>query len=235
MSRNTAGRLLLLALATTMIIAACGKRPPKDKYAGQSAQEIYEVGVRYLDRHKWKKARSAFQNALGRVTTTPVIIAQVHLGLADAYFHDGGVINLAEALSRYTNFLTFYPNHERADYAQYQLALCYLKQALSPDRDQTQTRKAVEEFLRVSTDFPNSEYVGQANEMVNRARERLAESDFRIGRQYFRTGAYEGATLRFGRILEEYPLYSRIDRLYLLLGQSLIKLDREEEGRIYLQ
>ncbi len=228
-----------LALAAILLLAApaCNraKKPPKDRFAGMTADEIYAIGARQLERGKYAKARRTFEGALGRSTTTPEIVAKVHLGLADAYFHDGGLLNLAEALSRYTNFLTFYPNHERADYAQYQLALCHLEQALSPDRDQTQTRKALGEFLKVKTRFPNSSYIARAEAKANETRERLAESEFRVARFYFRTEAWQGALDRLQEILERYPLYTGKPRVYLLLGRTLMALDRGDEGRIYLE
>jgi len=232
--RGTAWVILIACLMWPM--AGCGeKKPPKDRFAGQTADEIYAIGARQIERGKYGKARRTLESALGRATTTPEIIANVHLGLADAYFLDGGLLNLAEALSRYTNFLTFYPNHERADYAQYRLALCYLKQALSPDRDQSQTRKALAEFMKVSTLYPNSSYVGPAMQKAAEARQRLAESEFRIGRFYFRSRAWEGAVDRFRAILDDYPLYSGKPRVYLLLGRSLLALDREDEGNLYLE
>jgi outer membrane protein assembly factor BamD len=231
--RAAALAMALLAAVT----AGCGgeKKPPKDPFAGQTAEEIYQHAERQMEKKNYSRARTTLQAALGRTTTTPELIAKVHLALADAYFYDGGIINLAEALSRYTNFLTFYPNHPRVDYAQYQIALCHLKQVLTPDRDQTQTRRALDEFLKLRGQFPNSPYVAPAEEKANEVRERLAEAEFRVGQFYFRSEAYEGALERFRLVLEEYPLYSKKPKLYLLLGRSLIALDRQDEGRLYLQ
>lgn len=239
--RVSATRALALASATILIIGlmatmGCGgeKKAPKDPFAGQTAEEIFQHAQRQMEKKNYSRARTTLQAALGRTTTTPDLIAKVHLALADAYFYDGGIINLAEALSRYTNFMTFYPNHERVDYAQYQVALCHLKQVLTPDRDQTQTRRALDEFLKLRGQFPNSQYVAPAEEKANEARELLAESEFRIGQYYFRNEAYEGAVDRFRLVLEQFPLYSKKPKLYLLLGRSLIGLDREEEGKLYL-
>jgi len=241
-ARVSATRALALASATILIIGlmvttGCGgeKKAPKDPFAGQTAEEIFQHAQRQMEKKNYSRARTTLQAALGRTTTTPDLIAKVHLALADAYFYDGGIINLAEALSRYTNFMTFYPNHERVDYAQYQVALCHLKQVLTPDRDQTQTRRALDEFLKLRGQFPNSQYVAPAEEKANEARELLAESEFRIGQYYFRNEAYEGAVDRFRLVLEQFPLYSKKPKLYLLLGRSLIGLDREEEGKLYLQ
>ncbi|MFQ5701123.1 MAG: outer membrane protein assembly factor BamD [Acidobacteriota bacterium] len=230
-----ATRVVLLAICLGLL-PSCGgaKKPPKDKYAGLTAEQIYQIGYQQLKKGKWGKARETFQKALGRPTSTPVVIAKVHLGLADAYFYDGGVLNLAEALSRYTNFLTFYPDHERAAYAQYQLGLCYLRQTLSPDRDQTETRKALNAFLKVFSFYPDSEYVGSAREKADEAREKLAEYEFRIGQFYFKNRGYKGAVQRFRGVIEQYPSYSNMPKLYLLLGRSLIALHRKEEGEFYL-
>jgi len=210
-------------------------RAPRDKYAAFSTQQVYDIAVAQSRKKSYANARDTFQKVLGRTDATPDLIAKVHLGLADAYFYDGGILNLAEAQSRYTNFLTFYPNHERADYAQYQLGLCYLKQAANPDRDQDQTRKALDELNKVKTSYPNSEYVGAADQKANEAREVLAEHEFRIGNFYFRRRGYVGALERFRKVLENYPNYSRKDRLYLLLGRSLLALEKNDEGRLYLE
>lgn len=246
-------RALVLALAVVAAAPGCAKRapdgtrlpkaakpakpaqPPKDKYSKYSTQEIFDLAQKRLAHKSYYKARELFQKVLGRQDTTPDLIALVHLGLADAYFFDGGLINLAEALSRYTNFLTFYPNHARADYAQYQLGLCYLRQAASPDRDQSQARKALAELDKVAATYPNSEYVAAAQKEAAKARELLAEHDFRIGNFYFRQKAYTGAVQRLREVLDGYPGYSRKDKLYLILGQSLIGLKKDDEGRLYLE
>ncbi len=226
----------MLAVVALIALPSCAKnRPPKDKFAGMSSVEIYQIAQHQLEKKKYAKARDTLQGTLGRTDTTPELVADVHLALADAYFYDGGLLKLAEALSRYTNFLTFYPNHPRADYAQYQLGLCYLEQTLNPDRDQTQTRKALAELIKVESRYPNSEYVDVAYEKVGKARELLAEHDFRIGYFYYKRGSYNGAVERFRGVLEDFPRYSRKDRLYLTLARSLMELEREDEGRLYLQ
>ncbi len=224
-------------LALLLVTAGCGGRAThkkKDPFAGMSAQQVYDLGMKQYRKKKYAKARDTLQAALSREGSTPAMIANVHLALADSFFYDGGLLNLAEAQSRYTNFLTFYPNHERADYAQYQLGLCYLRQAANPDRDQAQTRKALSELLKVSSAYPNSEFVLPAAHKADEARELLAEHDYRIGYFYFKRKDYRGAVARLKDILDEYPAYSRKADVYLTLGRSLIALERQDEGALYL-
>lgn len=233
-----AGGCLVALLLAVGLAAGCGKRPPKapkDRYSDMSTQEIYDLAMKRLEKGRWYRCRDALQSVLSRTDTSPEMISSSHLALADAYFHDGGLINLAEALSRYTNFITFYPNHEKVDYAQYQVGLCHLEQALSPDRDQAQTVKALNELLKVESNYPNSPYSGKAAARAEEARELLAEHDFRIAAFYYRGRAYTAAVERFRQVLDRYPRFSRKDRLYLLLGQALMGLKKSDEGRLYLE
>ena len=226
---------LLLMLALVAAPAGCAKNVPKDKHAGLTAVQIYDIAMKQLEKKSYFKARETLQKVLGRADSTPDLVSKVHLALADAYYFDGGVLNLAEALSRYTNFLTFYPNHPRADYAQYQLGLCFLKQTLNPDRDQGQTHRALDELTKVHKSYPNSEYLAMADTKADEARELIAEHDYRIATFYFKKRQYIGAMQRFKDVLEAYPGYSRKDSLYLALGRSLLALDKPDEGCLYLQ
>ena len=49
------------------------------------------------------------------------------------------VESLILAANEFREFLTFFPTHPRADYAQYRLAIAQFKQMLEPERDQTAT------------------------------------------------------------------------------------------------
>jgi len=236
-TRTLPACLAILALA--LLAAGCGGRAThkkkKDPFPGMNAQQVYDLGMKQFNRKKYTKSRDTLQAALSRDGATPALIANVHLALADSFFRDGGLLNLAEAQSRYTNGLTFEPNHERADYAQYQLGLCYLRQAANPGRDQAQTQKALSELLKVESSYPNSEYVVAAMHKADEARELLAEHEYRIGHFYFKRKDYKGAVTRLKEILEKYPAYSRKPDVYLTLGRSLIALERKDEGDLYLQ
>ena len=145
MRRVLCAALLLLTLSS----GGCLSRNkdltaiPKGKDRDLTVDQLMAKGKGLLERRKYFRSRTTLEIVQSRQEATREILADVNLLIADAYFFDGGIINLAEALSRYTSFLTFYPTHSRADYAQYQLGLSYLKQALSPDKDQAITIKVL--------------------------------------------------------------------------------------------
>ncbi|HXI04010.1 MAG TPA: outer membrane protein assembly factor BamD, partial [Candidatus Saccharimonadales bacterium] len=214
---------------------APGPPIPSGKDESLSTEQLLQKGKALLERHSYFRARTSLEKVLSRPDATRDTIADVNLLIADAYFEDGGIINLADALSRYTSFLNFYPTHPKADYAQYQLGLCYLKQALGPDKDQDTTRKALDAFAEVEKQHPASEWVERAHEQMRICRERLAEAEMRVGLFYVKRSAWEGAIDRFRDLIGKYPMYSRLDRTYFELARALDEVKKSDEAVIYYQ
>lgn len=237
-SVRAAGAALAIAL-TALALSGCAGRAsgagsiPRGKDRNLTIDQLLQKGKALLERRKYFRARATLEQIQSRPDASRDTLADVNLLIADAYFHDGGVINLAESLSRYTSFLTFYPTHPRADYAQYHLGLSYLKQALAPDKDQATTRKALEAFRLVEAEHPASEWVGPAREQMLKCKERLAEAEVRVGLFYMKRKAWKGAVERFRSVLDGYPQYSRLDRAYFELARSLRKARRPDEALIY--
>jgi outer membrane protein assembly factor BamD len=230
--------IALLAIAAAVTVSCGGKKLdkiPKDKDAGLTPAQLYEKGVGYSRKGRYFHARQILEKILSRPGVGPEILANTNLAIADAYYYDGGIINVAEALSRYTSFLTFYPTHSRADYVQYQLGLCYLKQTLGPDKDQATTRQALEAFRRVESGFPTSEFVTAAREKADLCRQRLCESHMRIGLFYQKRKAWDGAIGRFRSVLEDCPKYTRRDETTFRLAQALMSSSKSAEAQLYFQ
>jgi len=238
--RRPAFTAVAAAVALTVLLtAACGGKKldkiSKDRDAGLTPAQLYEKGVGYSRKGRYYHARQILEKILSRAGVGPETLANTNLAIADAYYYDGGVINVAEALSRYTSFLTFYPSHARADYVQYQLGLCYLKQALGPDKDQVTTRQALDAFRRVESGFPTSEFVTAAREKADLCLQRLCESQMRIGLFYMKRKAWDGAIGRFRSVLTECPRYSRRDETTFRIAQSLRASLKDAEAQLYFQ
>ena len=206
----------------------------KNKWASMSDQEMFDIAMKQMDKGQYYKARTLLERIVKRGSMGPDLGPLVQLAIADSYYGKKGVLNLTEAMSRYSNFLIFYPTHARADYAQYRLALCHFKQVYAPDRDQRETFTALEEFRKVQRIHPESPYVDLAMEKIQEGSELLAEHEYRVGYFYYNRRAYLGAIDRFLNILDKYPRFERKDRLYYYLAVSLLNTSRSEEGQIYL-
>ena len=78
------------------------------------------------------------------------------MALGDTYLGEGGTENLLLAANEFREFLTFYPTHARADYAQLKLAMSHFEQMLAPERDQSDDARCIKEIEIFLQRFPNS-------------------------------------------------------------------------------
>lgn len=228
----TAAALFVVVAPAYLLVFGCAsadKRPMPDIEAELAwADELIAT-------KKYYKARLKLQEIMLLGIADKELNGRAQIALADAYYQDGGTLNLAEALARYTNFLAFNPLHARADYVQYQVGMCHFEQVYSSDKDQGQTRKATEEFRKVGALYPASPYVAKAEMRMQEARQLLADHELVVGRFYASRKAHMAAIDRYRGILDHFPRVDDKPTVYFLLAEALNALERFEEARAYLK
>ncbi len=95
---------------------------------------------------------------------------------------------------------------------------------LGPERDQTATKSALVELDRFLTNYPDSKYRSEVEKLRREVRDRLSESEYRVGVFSYRSRNYGGAIARFMGILKEDPQYTFRDAVYYYLAESYIKV-----------
>lgn len=226
---------LTLVILSLLAAGCAGTRKAKPRPQPAPNEVLYERGKTLISERRFEKARAVLTEIGTRDVQSPELDPLVKLAFADSYFYQPSITNVIEAQSRYQQFLTFYPSSPLAGYAQFQLAMCYLKQSPQPHHDQTYTRKAIEEFEKVGKIDPGGRFVRAADQMRDRCTNKLAMHDFQVGVFYFRRKAFPAVIARFKDLLESYPRYDKPDGVYYYLGLALIRSGNEAEGRIYLE
>jgi outer membrane protein assembly factor BamD len=140
-----------------------------------------------------------------------------------------------EARAEYLRFLDLHPQHDRADEAHYYLAMTYFRQSDTPDRDQTFTRKALDEFELLITQMPDSLYVPDARQRIVVCRQKLAEKEVYVGTFYFNRGNYAAAVGRLTVMLAQYGGAGYDDQALYYLGESLWQLEQRDQARLAFQ
>jgi outer membrane protein assembly factor BamD len=195
-----------------------------------SDQVIHQAGEEELKKRHYEAARQHFKRIIEAFPQSEYGPA-ARLAIGDAYFQEGGTGNYILAIGAYREFLTLYPSHPKSDYAQIQVAECYFKQRNGPDRDQTPTQNALEEFQRFVDLFPDSPLVEVAQARITECRQSLARAEFLAGYFYQRTRrAYRSAILRYQALLADYSDYRRTDEVLFRLGECLILVGRAAEA-----
>jgi outer membrane protein assembly factor BamD len=226
-------RLLLLALLADWGCAHGGE-PDIATLASNSDQVIWEAGQKAVERHQYETARQHFKRIIDGFPQSEYGPA-ARLALADSYFQEGGNASYILAVAAYREFLTIYPSHPRSDYAQFQIGECYSKQRNGPDRDQTPTRNALEEYQRLLELYPSSSNLEKARARIKECRQSLARSEFLAGFFYQRTRqACHSAIARYQAILNEYADYEQLDEVLYRLGECLGLSGRPAEALPHL-
>lgn len=225
---------LLIAVGAASTADPClAKKPSKPtKMANLPPQEVFKQAEEKIAKKRYYTARIMLQELLPRIPPEDRdLLPRVHLALAEAFFKDGGLANYGEALNAYRNFLTYFPQHEKAAYAQLMVGESMYRQVLAPDRDQAMTLKAIDELKKVETVYPRSPYIAEARNTIGLCYDRLAEKERLVGRYYQKRKVWPAAVDRYRTVVDKYPQFTSITRVYFDMGRCLLSLNRRDEAK----
>ncbi len=206
-------RVLLLSftLFALLITSGCGTSL-KEYYLGdlfsksssttaQSPEQLAMDGMEAMQERNYKNAINSFQQLKERYPYSEyAILAELKLG--DAHFYNK---NHAEAAVAYEEFVRLHPRNEAVPYVLYQIGMCHFLEFNTVDRDQEETRLAMDAFRRLVQAYPDSEHARRAQKQIYECQKRLVAHEFQVGRFYFRNGEYASAKTRLDTIYRLYP------------------------------
>jgi len=229
--RRVPSAVLTAALMLALLAGTACAAKRKSQRPTLPPQQVYDMAQQKLARKHYFTARTMLQELLPRVPPDDrELLPKIQLAIADSFFKDGGQLNYGEALNGYRTFLTYYPNHEEAARAQFMVGMSLFQQALSPDRDQSLTQQAIQEFEKVPAAYPASPFVAQAKNKIVACHDRLAEHERVVGRFYQKRKRYNAAIDRYREILDRYPQYSRTPQVLFDIGTCLLAVGNRPEA-----
>jgi outer membrane protein assembly factor BamD len=232
-------RLCLVAvLAVLAVSAGCSssgsKKPDKltQELLSTPKEVLFEKGKALIAKKKWEQGRKYLSYVFETYPNDP-LGRDALLLVADSYVKQGGAAAYTEARYRYRDYLNRYPDGPRRDYARYQFAYCSDKEHEKPDRDQTATREAVQQYQALIREYPDSAFAGAARERVRQLVDLLAEHEFGVGYFYMRKGSLASAMGRFSGLEERFPDYGARAKLFYYEARTLTRLGRPDEAARY--
>ena len=235
--RMRAISLSAMSIWLTACLLSCGgkNRALTIPRSSQGDVRLLSLGQELLDDKKWEDARSYFQQLLDSYPRSPVA-GDARLGIADTYFKQKGPGNRVLSIAEYRDFLTFFPNHPRADYAQHQIAIGHYQQMRNADRDQEPTYKAITEFEKLIEFYRNSRYAQEDQLLLQECYERLSQSELNIGSFYLKQRKHCRAAIpRLQTVVKGFPSFTRMDEAEFLLGEALRLCKRPKEALPHYQ
>ena len=217
----------IIVLVLLGAMAACSGGGPKKPPVGTLEPDkfLFERGNENLAKKRWITAREYFRQLVDSYPTSQYR-ADAKLGIGDTYLGEKSAESYVLAINEYREFLSFYPTHDRAHYAQFQLAMAHYQQMRSPMRDQTETRDAIKEFQNYVSRYADKPLLNEAKEKLREAKDHIGDWDMGVAEHYFRIKWYPGAIGRIVPLLKDDPEYTRRDGAYYYLAESYMKMNQ---------
>ena len=220
-------RCLFIA-ATMMLIAGvmgCGHSGSKVR---PTAEEQYRVAMEAYQKKHYVNAIDGFQKVALNFSGAPMVdSAQFYLAMS--YFQEADYFMAA---SEFERAVRTYPGSPFVSKSQYMMGLCTFKSAPKHyGLDQDELVKAVSALEDFVTDYPESEFVGDARATIKLAKERLARKRYESGLMYFKLAYYESAAIYFQTVIDDYTDSEWAARALYYQGEIDFHKDKFQDAR----
>jgi outer membrane protein assembly factor BamD len=214
-------RVPLPALVLLLLLpAGCSSKLSRQTNLG--AAELLAIGEKNAERKDYSGAAEAYRLLIERYPTSP-LASRAQFGLAQNLMADGSD---AEAEVAFDDFLRLYPADAKVPDALYLKGALMARQVLSPNRDQTKTREAIQAYNRFLEKEPSTPRAAEATRKVKELRDRVAGHEAAVVSNYMSRKLYESAEARARRALAEFPDVPATPVLMSLLVEAM-----EKEGK----
>jgi outer membrane protein assembly factor BamD len=205
--------LLILLL---VVLTSCSKYQKLLKSTDN--ENKYEMAITYYEEKDYYRAIQLFDQLLPffRGTERAERMAYYY---ANAHFEQKDYI-LASYYFR--QFSKNFPNSKNAEEAAYMSAYCNYLESPPASLDQTVTYDAIKDLQLYINQYPKSERVAKANDLIDELRSKLETKAFGVAKLYFDMKDYKAAVINFQNIIKDYPdtRYREIAMFYIAKAYS---------------
>jgi len=136
-----------------------------------------------------------------------------------------------EAVSTGNRYLNLYPRSDDAAYVQYLVGLSHWKQISNVTQDQKSSLQTIDAMQKVIDNYPDSEYIDDAQAKIRFARDQLAGKEMQVGRYYLERKEYLAAISRFRARGERYPNTNQIEEALARLVEAYFAMGVVQEAQ----
>jgi len=226
----------LILFLLVFIISACsyfgGEK--EDETKGWDADQFYVEAKGALESGDYSEAVSLFQKLETRYPFG-IYAQQALLDLSYAYYKND---EPEAAIAACDRFIKLYPQNRHVDYAYYLKGLSnfnkgkgFTQRYLPTDesqRDPGAALNAFESFSELVKRYPDSEYVGDAEQRMRYLRNSLAKNEVHVANYYMRRGAFLAAVNRARFVIENYPRTPSVPDALVLMAKAYQILEMKD-------
>jgi outer membrane protein assembly factor BamD len=136
-----------------------------------------------------------------------------------------------DAITASKSYLSKYPNTKDAPYAQYLMAMSNYNQIPDVSRDQERSEKALAALEELVQKYPKSEYVSDARQRIQVARDQIAGREMEVGRYYLEKRNFPAAINRFRVVVGKYQTTRHVEEALQRLTEAYMSLGLTGEAQ----
>lgn len=208
--RVFSGRLALLGL-TFLLFGCGGSGLPPDATPSQILGRA-EAKIQSRD---FLEAAELLEDLI-RANPGASLVPQAKIRLGDARY---GMEEYILARADYEDVVEDFPTSPFVEDARFKITQCAFAEIHAFDRDPTDTEVAIELLGTFIRDFPQSDRVGEAQQMLSECRSRLAKREFETGRFYEGRRRRKSAIIQYKYVAETYSDSEWARQSLLRLGE----------------
>jgi outer membrane protein assembly factor BamD len=219
--------MLFAALFCGVALAGCGGRTVDVAFEEAPADQLYNEGLVLMNSGNYRNALLKFEE-VDRLYPQSDLGRKSQVMIAFAQYSRGQFVDAAISAKR---FITLYPRHPDAAYAQYIMASSYYRQIPDVTRDQAGTAQALAAFEDLIKKYPDSEYTDEARKRLQATRDQLAGKEMEVGRYYLERNDLNAAINRFRVVVEKYQTTRHVEEALFRLTESYYTLGLTQEAQ----
>ena len=210
------------------IVGACSSTNSAEKLLNPDPPEkMYAIGDALLARGRYEDAAHKFEDLDRDHPYSPEARRSIVMS-AFAYYK---VQKFPEAITTAKRYTTMHPGTREAAFAHHIIAMSYFDDMNGPNRDQSNTRKALEEFKTLVARYPDSTYAKAAENRIRICEDSLAAHEMHVGLQYLKDRRWLAAKNRYEVVAREYQTTVHIEEALMRLVEVNMALGIVHEAQ----
>jgi outer membrane protein assembly factor BamD len=155
---------------------------------------------------------------------------QIYYYLAKSFY---GLKDYTLASHYFRLLIKEFPRSSYGEESQFLIGYCLYLDSPSPRLDQATTREAIDAFQLFLNIFPTSTRVAEANQLIDKLKEKLVYKSYLSGKLYYDLQDYRAAVISLTNCLKEYPdsKYREELMFYMLKSKYLLGVNSVEEKK----
>ena len=215
------------AVALVVMLAGCANDKAAKLLNPDPPDKMFAAGDSLLSRGRYEDAAIKFEDLDRDHPYSPEARRAIVMA-AFAYYK---AQKFPEAISTAKRYTSMHPGTKEAPLAHHIIASSYFDDINGPNRDQTNTRKALEEFKALRVRYPESSYARDADNRIRICEDSLAAHEMEVGRFYLKNKQLIAAKNRFEEVARNFQTTAHVEEALMRLVEVNLALGIVQEAQ----